>query len=163
MLYMGIDPGPTQSGVVLFDADANRVTEANTYENRRVLVMLGRADMPADALVIERIEGMGMAVHRDTFETAEWFGRFDLRWEDQLGTHAHYIYRREVKLQLCRSTRAKDANIRAALIDRFGGSKRAAVGLKKSPGPLYSVTAHAWSALAVVVAWIERQREKEAA
>jgi hypothetical protein len=61
--------------------------------------------------------------------------------------------------------RAKDANIRQALIDRFG-----AVGTKKMPGPLFGVSSHYWAALAVAVYaaetppkdgefWIEDLRE----
>jgi hypothetical protein len=40
--------------------------------------------------------------------------------------------------------RAKDANIRQALIDKLG-----AVGTKKAPGPLYGISGHLWAALAV--------------
>ena len=65
------------------------------------------------------------------------------------------LTRRAVKLHLCGSARAKDTNIRAALIDRFGGTggRRAAVGLKASPGPLYGIRSHEWAALAVAVTW----------
>jgi len=54
-----------------------------------------------------------------------------------------------VKLHLCGSARAKDTNIRQALIDRYGGS--AAIGKKAAPGPLYGVSKDVWSALAVAV------------
>ncbi len=40
--------------------------------------------------------------------------------------------RRAVKLELCADSRAKDANIRQALLDRFGGST--AIGRKAAPG-----------------------------
>ena len=53
--------------------------------------------------------------------------------------------------------RAKDANVRAALIDRFGPSKRKAIGLKATPGPLYGVHSHMWSALAVAVTYGDRR------
>jgi hypothetical protein len=33
-----------------------------------------------------------------------------------------------------------------------GGERRAAMGTKKAPGPLYGVASHAWAALAVAVA-----------
>ena len=59
--------------------------------------------------------------------------------------------RRAVKLALCGDSRAKDANIRQALIDRFGGS--AAVGRKAAPGPLYGITRDVWSALAIAVTY----------
>jgi hypothetical protein len=42
--------------------------------------------------------------------------------------------------------RAKDPNVRQALLDKIGP-----VGTKKNPGPLYGVSGHGWSALAVAV------------
>jgi hypothetical protein len=60
--------------------------------------------------------------------------------------------RRAVKLALCGDSRAKDANIRQALIDRFGG-KDAAVGRKAAPGPLYGISRDVWSALAIAVTY----------
>ena len=55
-----------------------------------------------------------------------------------------------MKLALCGSARATDANLRAALLDRYGGSGRA-IGTRKAPGPLYGVKSHAWAALALAV------------
>ena len=59
-------------------------------------------------------------------------------WAGRFAEAAHRVPvvmlpRRAVKLALCGDSRAKDANIRQALIDRFGGS--AAVGRKAAPGP----------------------------
>jgi hypothetical protein len=45
---------------------------------------------------------------------------------------------------------AKDANIRQAILDRFGGKEKA-IGKKANPGPLYGVKSHLWSALAVAL------------
>ncbi|HET6477318.1 MAG TPA: hypothetical protein VFH93_14740 [Thermoleophilia bacterium] len=45
----------------------------------------------------------------------------------------------------------KDANIRQALLDRFGGP--AAVGRKAAPGPLYGIARDVWSALAIAVTY----------
>jgi len=63
-------------------------------------------------------------------------------------------------MHLCKNNRAKDANIRQALLDRFpatGGGKAPQIGTKKQPGPLYGVTSHLWSALAVAVTWADTQ------
>jgi hypothetical protein len=72
--------------------------------------------------------------------------------QQQLGV-VRLIPRRDVKLTLCGSARAKDTNIRQALIDALGE-----VGTKKNPGPLYGVSGHYWAALGV--AYTASQFEK---
>jgi hypothetical protein len=44
------------------------------------------------------------------------------------------------------------ANIRPALIDRFGGST--AIGREAAPGPPYGISRDVWSALAIGVTYI---------
>jgi hypothetical protein len=97
-------------------------------------------------LAIERVASYGMAVGKEVFETCEWVGRFDEAWHATSGRNASLIYRRDVKLHLCQSARAKDANIRQALIDRFG-----APGTKKAPGVTYGIKSHLWAAFALAV------------
>lgn len=147
MIILGLDPGTTHTGCVWFDG--TRVVQSVFLDNGHVLLRLGEfRDAQFDAVACEMLQCFGMAVGAETFETAYWIGRFMGR----CGVTWHRVYRNEVKLHLCGSVRAKDANIRQALLDRWGG--RSAVGTKKAPGPLYGVTGHCWSALAVAVtAW----------
>jgi hypothetical protein len=56
------------------------------------------------------------------------------------------VFRKDIKLHLCNSPRAKDANVRQALIDRIGPQ-----GTKKNQGPTYGIKSHQWAALAVAV------------
>jgi hypothetical protein len=97
----------------------------------------------------------GMPVGAEVFETCVWIGRFLQRWEGPYSL----VYRREVKLHLCDSARAKDANVRQALIDRFGPGKQKAIGLKASPGPLFQIKADLWAALGVAVTFADRKGE----
>src|SRR3546814_17637889 len=85
-----------------------------------------------------------MPMGEDSIETVIWTGRFVQAWRDPASVRM--VKRREVKSHLCGSARAKDPNVRQALIDQVG-----APGLKASPGPTYGVTSHAWAALAVAV------------
>lgn len=105
-----------------------------------------------DHLAIEMVASYGMAVGVEVFETCLWIGRFI----QASGRPWHQVYRKDVKLHLCGFTTAKDANIRQALIDRFGPGKEKAVGYKKTPGPLYGITADLWQALAVGVTFSDK-------
>lgn len=155
MNVIGIDPGPTHSAYVIYDGE--RVIELGKPDNDCLLECIREdsfSPLPS-ALVIEQIAAMGMAVGAEVFETVFWSGRFA---EAFIGPW-HRVKRHEVKMHLCGNMRAKDANIRTSLIDRFGPGKDKAVGVKKSPGPLYGVSKDVWSALAVAVTWFDTKRE----
>lgn len=147
---IAIDPGPVESAWLRYRD--GRIHDMAIQPNHEVLSML-RAHRNADdgePVVIEMVSSFGMAVGRDVFETVYYIGRFA-----EAACTAERIERKAIKLHLCGNTRAKDANIRQALIDRFGGvgGKQAAVGTKKAPGPLYGVRKHLWAALAVAVTY----------
>lgn len=149
---LAIDPGPERSAWLVFDR--GRPVDFSIDANPGVLAVI--ADSPADVLAIESIASYGMSVGAEVFETCVWSGRFIQAWHHQAApwpdeSTAHRVYRRDVKLHLCGTARAKDANVRQALIDRYGPGKDKAIGRKASPGPLYGVSSHAWAALAVAV------------
>lgn len=147
---LAIDPGPEQSGWCLYDGQ--RVIDSGVAANRDVLGRL--PEMPSDSLAIEMIASYGMAVGREVFETCVWIGEFRNEWRHSGGGEARLIYRKDVKLHLCGTSKAKDTNIRQALLDMFprtGGGKTPQIGTKAQPGPLYGVSSHAWAALAVAV------------
>lgn len=147
-LVLAIDPGTDKSGWCLFDGD--RVIDSGVEENAKLMRVAGQSS--ADVLAIEMIASYGMAVGREVFETCVWVGRFLQAWRDP--EQVRLVYRREVKLHLCGTAKAKDANIRQALLDMFprtGGGKTPQVGTKAAPGPLYGVSSHAWAALGVAV------------
>jgi hypothetical protein len=146
MNLLAIDPGNTESAYLIYDTDARRVVEWRKAPNDEVLRVLD-GGWTCDELAVEMIASYGMAVGREVFETCVWIGRFIERWR---GYTPKLVYRRNVKLHLCGSARAKDANVRQALIDRFGG-KDAAVGKKATPGPLYGLAGDGWAALGVAV------------
>lgn len=144
---LAIDPGTDKSGWVILSGIG--VEDSGVSDNRSVIsaVRCWRGD-----IAIEMIASYGMPVGREVFETVLWIGRFV---EASLCPDAvKLIYRRDVKLHLCGSSKAKDANIRQALLDMFprtGGGKIPQIGIKAQPGPLFGVSSHAWSALGVAV------------
>jgi len=148
-LLLAIDPGYTQSAWIEYDA--GRPTAFDIAPNHDLLDVIHQTS--AHRLAIESVASYGMAVGAEVFETCVWAGRFIQQWvaagRDE--STIRRVYRREVKLHLCGSMRAKDPNVRAALIDRYGPGKGKAIGLKASPGPLYGIRADVWAALAVAV------------
>lgn len=142
-MILSIDPGTTESGWVLLDG--HHVVQSGVDGNEDLLRALQNGIWPrAETLAIEMVASYGMAVGREVFETCVWIGRFQQAWRDPAAVRL--VYRRDVKLHLCGSAKAKDPNIRQALLDLLGPQ-----GTKKSPGPTYGVKSHAWAALALAV------------
>ena len=149
---LAIDPGTVQSAWIIFSG--GRAERFGIQANVELLADLRsetRWGRPlADVAVIEKIESFGMTVGAEVFETVHWSGRFT---EALHPTPVIQLPRRTVKLHLCGSPRAKDPNIRQALLDRFGG--KAATGTKAHPGPLHGIHGDLWAALAVAVTFAE--------
>lgn len=158
---ISIDPGPKTSGVVVLETyptpELPRILEAHKAYDSEALVQ--DLTLPIfDRLVIEGIQSFGMAVGADVFQTAEMIGRIRQAFCYHKTTK---IYRKEVKLFLCGSLRAKDTNVSQAIRDLYpatGGGKKPSVGTKAQPGPLYGVAGHAWSALAVGLTYLMTER-----
>lgn len=146
---IAIDPGSEQSAIVWIAHDGFP-KKFDIMPNERLLEHIRGICAPETGwahLAIEMIASYGMPVGAEVFETCVWIGRFIESWDGPFTK----IYRREVKSFLCGDSKAKDGNIRQALIDRYGGSS--AIGTKKSPGPLYGISKDVWAALAVAVTW----------
>ena len=126
-----IDPGSEKSAFVLYDSHDKVILEKGIEENEDIMELVVSYDY--NILAIEMIASYGMPVGKEVFQTCVWIGRFDPNQQAQL------VYRKDVKMHLCGSMRAKDANIRQALIDKLG--KEATKGVKRDE----------WSALAVAV------------
>jgi len=153
MTLCGFDPGTTESGWCLWDTTISRVIKCAIEDNEAILCKLRHNELCApwyikNHFVIESVECYGMPVGKETFATVEYIGRVKEAMHGKVETHM--LSRRKVKLYLCNSMRAKDSNIRRALIDKIG-----VVGTKKSPGPLYGVKKHIWSALALAVTYAD--------
>src|SRR5690242_14522604 len=155
MIVLAIDPGPEQSAWIIRNTEPRAkplpmrfVKDDNLFLRRKLPGWCKDSRRPV--LSIEMIASYGMPVGREVFETCVWIGRFVEAW----GGLFAFVYRRDVKLHLCGSPRAKDANVRQALLDKWGG-KQQAIGTKASPGPLRGVKADCWAALGVAVTYAE--------
>jgi hypothetical protein len=142
---LAIDPGSARSAWLQYDGSRPGPFAITPND---VLVRALRTGGLPDVVVIEKVESYGMAVGAEVFDTVLWAGRFA---EAAHRVPVVMLPRRAVKLALCGDSLAKDANIRQALIDRFGGS--VAIGRKAAPGPLYGISRDVWSALAIAVTY----------
>lgn len=149
---LGVDPGYLQTALVWI-ADKNEVLRARTLPNeeaREAILKIASMGMNGRVLVaIEGIQPMGMVVGAEVFDTCMWVGRF-VEVCNAHGIPYWIVYRSQVKVNICGDSRAKDPNIRRAIVDRYGGES-AGIGRKASPGPLYEVKGDAWSALAIAL------------
>ncbi len=153
---MAIDPGTKESAYVVISTNPKiKVLEHATVDNYSVFsviedftLSMGGSENTSE-LLIEDIESYGMAVGWDVFQTVRWTGRFDREWWHLTQRGARYIKRSKIKTVLCGSTRAKDPNIRQALIDMWGPT-----GTMKAPGLIYGISKHLWSALAVATVYL---------
>lgn len=153
---LAIDPGPVESGWCvfgrewrLFGRDGVSKHWFGIKENTELLRQINNANFFRIPVVIERIASYGMPVGEDVFQTCFEIGRFD---HDRT---AHLVKRHDIKMELCKSAKAKDSNIAAAVRDQItewtGVEQRKLKGTKANPGPLYGVKSHVWAALALAI------------
>lgn len=153
MNTIAIDPGTFESAWCRLHN--GKPAQFGIFENAGLRDMLRLDSLCLNAeLVIEMMACYGMPVGQSTMETCVWIGKFEQAWESTHSRKSHRMFRQEVRQEICHNGRAKDANIRQAMIDLFGDP-----GTKKKPGILYGIKADEWQALALAVAW-ERKREK---
>lgn len=150
-MLISIDPGTEQSGICIITDPKRGPFQAAKLENYKVLRYL--FSKQEHKLAIETMTSTGMAVGESTFKTAIWIGRFI----QQHGGPHRLVKRGEVKMHLCGTMQAKDANIRQALIDRFGEK-----GTKAAPGLLYGFTNDLYSALAIGLTALETPEAEDA-
>ena len=155
-MILAIDPGPVKSAWVVYDPDAtNPIVNMGIDPNEFLFVKFFDCDFESyiDEVVIEMVASYGMAVGASVFETCVTIGRF-VQLFSRLPVSM--MYRKDVKMHLCHSMRAKDANIRQALLDRLGPQ-----GTKKNPGPTFGVSKDIWSALACAVTFADTKPKGE--
>jgi hypothetical protein len=145
MNIVAIDPGPEVSGVVWLSPE-RKIIAAEIQDNKEIVRTLrgGHTVYPHHHLAIEMIASYGMPVGAEVFATCVWIGRFVEAY--RISDLTAFYFRKDIKLHLCGTNRAKDGNVRQALIDLLGPP-----GVKKAPGPTYGIKSHTWAALALAV------------
>lgn len=153
MKLLAIDPGNIESAYVIMGDNYKPIVHAKVQNETLLTSIKNRFHvLGITNLAIEMVACYGMPVGKEVFETCVWIGRF-LQAADYIPTK-RFIYRKDEKMNLCHSMKAKDGNIRQALIDRFGP-----VGIKKNPGFFYGFSKDQWAAMAVGVTYLDLFKE----
>ena len=165
---LAIDPGSVKSAYALISFDNGfELLDFGKIDNFEMLPEI--SDIGMRTLfhedesfkiypVVEMVASYGMAVGKDVFETCVWIGRFIQKLENSDYYEKHTkIYRKDEKMCLCGSMKAKDSNIRQALIDRYAKHDfKNGKGKKNNPDVFYGVSADVWAAIAVGVTYYEK-------
>lgn len=151
---IAIDPGTTESGVVIWDG--SKIRHSEKIVNEAILDWIRDWDHDdVQSLVIEQIRSYGQTVGQEIFDTCVWCGRFEEAWKNSTGVVAEYIPRIEVKKHICHRHIATDSHIRQALIDRFGPKPT-----KKKDNPVYGghkLAKDEWQAFALAVTYVDQK------
>ena len=183
---LAIDPGNMKSGWIIgrddeeviggFDVVSFGVDE-NKYLRGQFKEAVSLFQPTLTRLVIETPKPRGMPTAGEEMETMIHIGRFIQQWS-RLGGRWSYVFRQDVKLNLCGNNRAKDPNVSQAIKDRFGGEQNGRkcrvckgkgwVGRGRPvctacngemwevpPGPLAGVATHVWAALGVALWFVD--------
>lgn len=158
MKILAIDPGNIESGYAIIEMPDFRLIEFGKVKNEELLEDIEERfiyDNSIDVIAIEMVASYGMAVGKSVFDTCVWIGRFIQALSND---GVDYVYRKDEKMCLCGSMKAKDSNIRQALIDRYAKHDfKNGKGVKKNPDTFYGVSKDVWQAIAVGVTHYEKE------
>ena len=161
MRILAIDPGNTESGYALIED--YKPLLIGKVRNQDLLIYI-LAELPSlDNIVIEMVASYGMAVGQTVFDTCVWIGRFE-----QAGINSvrkvEKIFRKDVKMNLCGQTRAKDSNITQALVDRFSypqHAEKGGKGTKNDKGFFFGFKSDIWQAYALGVTYLDLKNAQQ--
>lgn len=154
-MILAIDPGNIESAYVVLD-DNLKPIQFEKIENEKLINKLYFLLENVDAIAIEMVASYGMAVGKEVFDTCVWIGKFVQKIKDTTDAPIHFIYRKDEKMNLCHTMKAKDSNIVQALIDRFASdTPNKGKGTKKEPGWFYGFKKDIWQAYAIGITYYD--------
>ena len=149
-MILAIDPGNEYSAYVLLEDDMT-ILEGDKVENFTMLNIANRisSEILGVNVAIEMVACYGMAVGKTVFDTCVFIGQLKQIFLEN-GIEPRFIYRKDEKITLCNSMKAKDSNIRQALIDEYAKFDfKNGKGTKANPDTFYGFKADMWAAFAV--------------
>lgn len=150
-MILALDVGTKDSAYCYIDEITYKPVNFGKINNNDLLEIVKEGKY--NKMIYEGFACYGMPVGQSTITSIEWNGRYKQIALD-LNKEVDVVYRSEEKMNLCGTMKAKDSNIRQALIDRFGD-----VGTKKNQGWFYGFKADIWSSYAVGVTYLDRSEK----
>ena len=133
---LAIDPGSEHSGWVYFETmktalgGLQLLKTGNETPNLELVRSFREQFNPQQTrLIIETPRPRGILTSADEMETLVWIGQFIREWS-RCGGRWTFMFRTDVTVHLTGLANTKDPNVKLALLDRFGGEKRAVGGKK---------------------------------
>lgn len=155
MRVLSVDAGNIQSAYIIFCTEQKRVVQKGFLENEQFIEEILNSSF--DEVAIEKIVSLGAVIGSSTLDTAYTNGRIYEAIKTKFGIISNLYSRIDIKMHLCFTTRAKDANVRQALVNKFGDSST-----KKNPHNTFNELedkiyfgGHFWSCLAIACYHIE--------
>jgi hypothetical protein len=152
MYLCGIDPGTTQSAIVVVNSELTRIFMHGKFSNDVLLSMIKREQLPVLSncdIAIERPTPYGKKVGTETFDTI-WFGGFlsGVIYKEY-GVKPVEISRKKVLGTLLHDTSCKNPD---KLIRDYIISLNIVQATQKKKSIKYEIVKDEWAALAVAVA-----------
>lgn len=158
---LAIDAGSIESGYCLVDANTYSPIEFGKISNDELMerIITLNNDYKYE-IAIEQFAFYGSKnpIGQTTIEAITWNGKF-IRQAELLGIKYTFVYRREEKMNLCKTMRCGDKEIRNALIKRFAKfDLERGKGTKKNPDFFYGFAADMWAAFGIATTFIDKQK-----
>ena len=161
-----VDPGNNESAfvVVLVENEKiKKVVATGKVENKNLLFKTEYYATAGAEIVIEMIASYGMPVGKSVFETCVCIGRIiETARHSCADVAISFIYRKDEKIEICGTMKAKDANIRQALIDKYAPDiPNKGKGTKNNPGFFHGFADDMWQAFAVAETYLSKTSRGE--
>ena len=159
MEILCLDVGTLESGFCLLDSETYKPLKFGKINNEELLKIVKYDNY--DVMVYEEFQSYGMPIGVSTLTSITWNGRYIQSALDR-NKKVSRIYRKEEKINICGSLKAKDSNIRQALIDRFAKHDlKNGKGTKKEPDFFYGFKSDIWSSFCVGCTYLDKKNRGE--
>jgi hypothetical protein len=153
-MILGIDPGNELTAYCLCESGTMKPIKFDKISNQSLIdeLLPSLENETIAVIAIEHMQGYGMGVGREVFETCYYIGRLLERIERTMpNVTIQPIYRTEEKVAICGHLKgSNDMLVRHNLIDKFAQHDfKTGKGVKKNPDFFYGFKSDCWSAFAI--------------